>query len=76
VIQKGSSNALPEILTSTDVDVVYSAASNPDDPALQRVPTTPIYKTNFWDPNPARPVSSLAFDAYDDYPPRPWLFSR
>jgi hypothetical protein len=70
VIQKGSSNALPEILTSTDVDVVYSATSNPDDPALQRAPTTPIYKTNFWDPNPARPGGSLAFDAYEPfYPP-------
>jgi hypothetical protein len=70
VIQKGSSNALPEILTSADVDVVYSAASNPNDPALQKAPTAPVYKTNFWAPNPAQPGVSLAFDAYDPfYPP-------
>jgi hypothetical protein len=70
VIQKGTSNTLPEILTSADVDVLYSSASNPKDPALQRVPTASIYKTNSWDPNPAQPQTSFAFSAYAPfYPP-------
>jgi hypothetical protein len=70
VLLQGSSSALPEILTPTDVDMVYSAASNPNDPALQNPPAAPIFKTNFWDPNPAPFGTSLAFDAYDPfYPP-------
>jgi hypothetical protein len=69
VIQKGTSSIVPEILTSTDIDVVYSAASNPKDPALQNQPAAPIYKTDFWNDNPAKPGSSLAFDAYDPYYP-------
>jgi hypothetical protein len=70
VIQKGVTNANPEILTSLDVNVLYSAASNPNDPALQRPPVAPVFKTNFWNANPANPGSILAFDAYDPfYPP-------
>jgi hypothetical protein len=60
----------PTILTALDVDVFYSAASNPNDPVLQTQPSAPVYKTNFWDPNPRPPGHSLAFDAYDPfYPP-------
>ena len=71
VIQKGTSSANPQILTSTDVDVVYSAASNPKDPALQNpVATGSIYKTNFWDPNPRTLTNSIMFDCYNSfYPP-------
>ena len=70
VIQKGTSTAPPKILTSTDVDVVYSAASNPNDPALQNPVAAPIFKTNFWDPSPLQPITSIAFDCYDPfYPP-------
>jgi hypothetical protein len=58
-----------QILTATDVDVVYSASSNPNDPALQRAATAPIFKTNFWDPNPASPGASLAFNAYNPFYP-------
>jgi len=70
VIQKGTSSLPPEILTSTDVDVIYSAASNPKDPALQRPAAAPIFKTNFWAPSPTQPKVSIAFDGYDPfYPP-------
>lgn len=70
VIQKGTSSVAPEILTSSDVDVVYSAASNPGDPALKNQPSAPIFKTNFWDDNPAQPGTSIAFDGYNPfYPP-------
>jgi hypothetical protein len=58
VIQKG---ATPTILTPGSVDVVYSAASNPEDPILSQTNPDPftgvvrnngtvvdIFKTNFW----------------------------
>jgi hypothetical protein len=70
VIQKGSSTGSPRILTAAEVDVVYSAASNPKDPALQRPAAAPIFKTNFWDPSPLKPTLSIALDCYDPfYPP-------
>ena len=70
VVQKGNSNSPPRILTPAEVEVYYSAASNPDDPALRLQPSAPIFKTNFWDPNPANSSSIIAFDAYDPfYPP-------
>lgn len=70
VIQKGTSSASPRILTSTDVNVFYSAASNAKDPALQKAAAAPIFKTNFWDPSPLRPTLSIALDCYDPfYPP-------
>jgi hypothetical protein len=70
VIQKGTSNSPPRILTPAEVQVFYSAASNPNDPALQSQPSAPIFKTNFWDPNPANPSSTIAFDGFDPfYPP-------
>jgi hypothetical protein len=58
----------PRILTGNEADVFYSAASNPKDPALQRPPVAPIYKTNFWDQNP-RTGNTFAFDAYDSFYP-------
>ena len=61
-------NPGPRILTGDEANVYYSAASNPKDPALQRPPTAPIYKTNFWDQNP-RTGNTLAFDAYDAFYP-------
>jgi hypothetical protein len=70
VVQKGTSTTRPRILTSTDVDVVYSASSNPNDPALKNPTVAPIFKTNFWDPSPLQPLTSIAFDCYDPfYPP-------
>jgi hypothetical protein len=71
VVQKGTATANPRILSSTDVDVVYSAASNPNDPALQNpVAASSIYKTNFWDPNPRTLTNSIMFDCYNTfYPP-------
>ncbi|MHC1744560.1 MAG: PKD domain-containing protein [Syntrophobacteraceae bacterium] len=69
VVRKGALPALPQVLTDLDSEVVYSAASNVKDPALLKVPTAPVYKTNFWDVN-ARTGNVLAFDAYNPfYPP-------
>lgn len=66
VVKRGR---LPEILNDQAARVFYSAAYNPRDPALQRAPTAPIYKTNFWNRNP-RTGNTIAFDAYDPfYPP-------
>jgi hypothetical protein len=70
VVRKGTASSNPRILTSADVDVLYSAASNPNDPALQNPSGAPIFKTNFWDPNSLPTGHSLAFDAYNPfYPP-------
>ena len=70
VVQKGTASLPPAQLTSSDVSVSYSAASSSTDPALQLSPAAPIYKTNFWDSNPASPGTSLAFGGYDPfYPP-------
>ena len=50
VLQMG---AKPTLLDDTTVTVVYSAAANPNDPALGAAPILgangSIYKTNFWD---------------------------
>jgi hypothetical protein len=70
VLRQGSGSTPPAILNSSECEVVYSAASNPKDPALKNPPAEPVFKTNFWDPNPAQTGNSLAFDAYDPfYPP-------
>jgi hypothetical protein len=66
VIRKG---AEPDILSPNQVDVFYSAVSNPDDPILSKDPNTvfrgltadgSIYKTNFWD----YPVPGGTYDAF------------
>ena len=66
VIGKG---AAPRIHDDSAVDVYYSAASNAQDPALQKSVPNSIFKTNFWEQNPAT-GNPFAFDAYDAfYPP-------
>ncbi len=65
VIRKGH---LPVILDATQAQVLYSAASNPQDPALANPVPGSIYKTNFWDINP-KTGKPLAFDAFDAYYP-------
>jgi len=66
VIQKGSE---PSILTPNQVDVFYSAVSNPSDPILGMNPETvfrgltadgSVYKTNFWD----YPLPGGTYDAF------------
>ncbi|HEY9052868.1 MAG TPA: cytochrome C [Gammaproteobacteria bacterium] len=80
-IKKGTGttqSTLPRLLDNTQVDVVYSAASNPLDPVLN--PANPpllsilangdVYKTNFWDINPSRPTGNiLGYDLYDAFYP-------
>ena len=71
VIRRGKE---PDILSDTDVETVYSGASNPSDPVL----STPvqrsidanggIFKSNFWDINP-RTGNTLAFDLMDPFYP-------
>ncbi len=65
VVQKGH---VPKILDQSQVQVVYSAASNPQDPAQVSPAPTSVYKTNFWDANP-RTGNPLAHDAFDAYYP-------
>ncbi len=54
VIQKGTASSSPKILSDQEVDVFYSAASNPNDPAgANSINTTSsnkagVFKTNFW----------------------------
>jgi hypothetical protein len=67
VIQRGN-GSLPRILGEGEVDIFYSAASNPDDPAPAKVAAGQalssvandgtVYKTNFWD------ISSQAYDSF------------
>jgi len=67
VIQKGSQ---PQILSPNQVDVFYSAASNPNDPILGMPESVfrgrtadgsgSIYKTNFWD----YPIPGGTYDAF------------
>ena len=59
----------PQLLKSDQAEVVYSSASNPNDPALGIPPPSTVYKTNFWDTNP-RTGNPYAFDAFNThYPP-------
>ncbi len=65
VVQKGH---VPKILDAAQVQVVYSAASNPQDPAqVNEIPMS-VYKTNFWDAN-MRTGDPLAYDAFNAYYP-------
>jgi len=67
VIQRGN-GGLPRILGEGEVEIFYSAASNPDDPAPAKVASGQalssvandgtVYKTNFWD------ISAQAYDSF------------
>ena len=69
VVQRGRTG-LPRVLGEGEVTLSYSAASNPNDPAIAKVASGQalssvvngeVYKTNFW---------NVAFQAYDPfYPP-------
>jgi len=77
VIERGSTgDDAPSILTSNDVSVVYSAASNPNDPVgtnsinstsanfpLDGAGIPLVYKGNFWDVNPDT-GNPQGFDTY------------
>jgi hypothetical protein len=63
VVKKGTASSNPRILTSTDVDVLYSASSNPNDPALQNPSGAPIFRTNFWTPIPCRRATASPLTA-------------
>jgi hypothetical protein len=65
IIRKGH---LPVILDATQAELAYSAASNPQDPALANAVPRSVFKTNFWEINP-RTGNPLAFDAFDAYYP-------
>ena len=69
VIERGVTG-LPRVMGKDEVDIFYSTASNPDDPAISRVAggqalssiaaDGSVYKNNFWD---------IAFQAYDPFYP-------
>jgi hypothetical protein len=68
VVERGITT-LPRVMGETEVELYYSAASNPDDPAIGKVAGGQalsslvggnVYKTNFWD---------VAFQAYDAFYP-------
>ena len=70
-LQKGTGASKPRILSSNDVDVNYTAASNPDDPAgANSINTTSknkpgVFKSNFWQQSPAgsgRTFGGLTYD--------------
>lgn len=68
VLRRGTESAGPELLDSTLVEVLYSAASNPDDPVgssslnttSQNLPGA--FKTNFWEPSTV--ASTIGGTAY------------
>ncbi len=60
---------MPRILDQAQVEMVYSAASNPLDPARSTAIPPMVYKTNFWDQNPRNTGHVIAFDAFDAYYP-------
>ncbi len=68
-IQKGTDASMPKVLTSSDVDVNYAAASNPNDPAgansinTTSVNASNIFKTNFWEMDSSnRTIGGLTYD--------------
>lgn len=71
VIRRGKE---PDILSSSDVEAVYSGASNPTDPVLSQSVQRSInsngtvFKSNFWDINP-RTGNTFGFDLMDPFYP-------
>lgn len=63
---------VPVILDLNQVQVVYSAASNPQDPVQVNTIPASVFKTNFWNINPAT-GSTIAFDAFNPYYPAGFL---
>ncbi len=76
VIKRGTGNSDPRILTDTDVSVVYSAASNPNDPVgfdsinstsanfpMSGTDAPVVYKGNFWELDSVS-GNPIGFDAY------------
>ncbi len=57
VVKTGANGANPRLLTDSDIEVAYQAASNPDDPfGANSINTTSqnlngIFKSNFWQQN-------------------------
>lgn len=65
VVERGLNGNMPRVMNEGEVTLTYSAASNPNDPALAYSPILSkdgsLYKTNFWD---------IALQAYAPfYPP-------
>jgi len=64
VIQRGTANSSPRIMDDNNINVYYSAASNPNDPALSSPAVSPIYKSNFW-ADPDGDGRTFGFDTYE-----------
>ncbi|MCB1866803.1 MAG: hypothetical protein KDG50_15400 [Chromatiales bacterium] len=68
VIERGSSSALPRIVTGAEIDVYYTATTNPLDPVgMGSINTTganappDVFKTNFWDVAGGSTLGGLAY---------------
>lgn len=48
VVRKGANGVEPRLMDDSDIEVVYSAAANANDPALANPTSTPVFKSNFW----------------------------
>lgn len=63
VVRKGRNSNAPRIEDDSNIEVVYSAASNPADPALAQLPELNAFKGNFWADDDAD-GRTLGFDTY------------
>lgn len=48
VVKKSGRFSRAKLMDDSEIEVVYSAVSNPNDPALSEAGLQPIYKSNFW----------------------------
>ena len=63
VVRRGTGGQEPRLMDDTAIEVVYSAASNPLDPALSKLPQIDIFKSNFW-ADPDGDGKSFGYEAY------------
>ena len=63
VVQRGRNGNAPQIMDDSNIEVVYSAISNPNDPALANLPDMDGFKTTFW-ADPDGDGRSVGYDTY------------
>ena len=63
VVRKGQNGGDPRIEDDSNIEVVYSATSNPIDPALSQLPELNTYKGNFWSDEDGD-GQTVGFDTY------------
>ncbi len=63
VVKKGVNGQEPSLQDDSTLELVYSAVSNPQDPALSKLPSIDVFKSNFWE-DPNGDGRTLGYDAY------------